>query len=437
MAASSNFLSAIRELESSINGAPLDEISDVLAQNLGLDPFEGVKEDLSDSLDDLMTYAKVGKVEAIRELVSIANQITKLLHNGHGFTAPTFEDFEEKSHEASWREKVDESAELILEEETSFLEKALGSVELTYPEGHHVFPPLGPPRFVTPPSLLNNDLEHSEETEEAEETEEDEEDEEVEEARKLEEDREIKTRLVAELIGRLMQTRLNQNIERSFTKIASASDAWPVSFTCRDAYFFRDKLPPDTLPKAFALNHFTKSLKCRRDGPVDFTLAIFEALDEERSKRYSPKHLQDLRIDDDRERQDDDFDHIRQLAKDEKPSALKETRVVGRYDETSGLIVDSEGRSIARPTLSSVWRRKAALLPPLEKGTVAEWVSAALFYLGYCCNGQLENQKWPQTVDSASRKFKGIRPGIRNILKQGLETISEIFSQPPSSDSQD
>lgn len=434
MLPNSKFLSAIRELESSINGAPFDEITDVLSQNLDLPPFEGVKQDRRKSLGDLMTYAEIGKVEAIRELVSIANQITNFLNNGVEFTAPTFEESNENSNEASWREKVDESAEILLEEETSLLEKALGSDALPCPEAYFVFPPLGPP-----PSLPNFKTEETE-TEEVEKTEEAEEDDETEvaaEARKLKEDREIKTQLIAQLIGRLIQNRLNQNIERSFTEIASTSEVWPVSFTRTDAYFFRDKFPPETLPKAFALNIPKTSSKFRRGGPVDFTLAIFKVLDEERSKRYSPKHLQELKIDDDRERKDDDFDHIKQLATDEKLAAISETLVVGRYDEKSGQFVDSEGRSIVKPTLSSVWERKAALLPPLENKTIDEWVSAALFYLGYCCNGQFENQKWPQTVDSASRKFNSLRRGIRNTLKQGFETISEIFSPTSKSVSQD
>jgi len=343
----------------------------------------------------------------------------------------------------SWRENVDESVRILVEQEVSTLNEDLDPAAKQYPEGYLVFPPLSPPPSAPPPCLQSKDLEDSEETEKIEEheetegVEEGEETEEVCEARMLKEDQEIKTQLIAQRIGRLIQNRLKQNIERSFTEIASTSEVWPVSFTRTDAYFFRDKLPPETLPEAFALNLPTTSPGFRRGGPVDFTLAIFRALDEERSKRYSPKHLQDLRIDDDRERLDDDFNHIKQLAKAEKRAAISESLVVGRYDKKSGQIVDSEGRSIARPTLSSVWRRKAALLPPLEKGTVAEWVSAALFYLGHCCNGQFEDQQWPQTVESASRKFNGIRPGIRNILKQGLETISEIFSQPPSSDSQD
>ena len=164
MPASSNFFSAKRELESTINRAPLDEISDVLSQNLYLPPFEGVKKNLRDSLDDLMTYTKIGKEEAIRELVSIANQITNLLSNGNGFTAPPFEESEEELYEPSWRKKVDESVKILLEEETSLLEKELGPEAkelgpeaLPYSEGYLVFPPLSPP-----PSLLNFKTEETE-----------------------------------------------------------------------------------------------------------------------------------------------------------------------------------------------------------------------------------------------------------------------------------
>ncbi|MCH1500119.1 MAG: hypothetical protein L7U83_13760, partial [Akkermansiaceae bacterium] len=402
--------------------------------------FEAVKEDLSDSLDDLKRYAKLGKTEAIHQLVSIANQITNFLNNGVGINKSPFEESEKGSQGPIdcplWREMVDESVGSLLEEEVSTLEQSLDSTAKDFPESYLVFPPLSPPHFIPPPSLLNKDLE-DQETEDDKETEEDEETKEARGARILKEDREIKTQLVAQLIGRLIQNRLNRSAERSFSEIASTSKVWPVSLTRTDAFFFRDKLPPKTLPKAFALNLPKTSPKFRRGGPVDFTLAIFEALDEERSKRYSPKHLQDLKVDDDREREDDAFKHIQQLATDEKLAAIGKSLVVGRYDEKSGQFVDSEGNSIVKPTLSSVWRRKAALLPLLEKTTVGEWVSAALFYLGYHCNGKFEDQQWPETVNSASRKYNGIRPGIRNTVKQGFETISEIFSSTSKSASQD
>jgi len=79
-------------------------------------------------------------------------------------------------------------------------------------------------------------------------------------------------------------------------------------------------------------------------------------------------------------------------------------------------------------SLSNLWTRKAALLPPLQdtNQVIEQWIDAAYAYLAFVKNGNLGDPDWDwaPSIEKELRKTGSLTSGLRELLRKGFQTLA-------------
>ena len=99
-----------------------------------------------------------------------------------------------------------------------------------------------------------------------------------------------------------------------------------------------------------------------------------------------------------------------------------------------GLRFSEHKREFSRDSaLSTIWRYRAMLLPPLskEKVVLEEWKNAAMAYLEYVCGGDFETMKWPAFImnrtyyETKGRRGETCKNALAEALRRDLVNFAK------------
>jgi hypothetical protein len=405
---------AWKKLQAAIKKAPLDDLRARLTEGEDL-VFQRDQDALRGAVDAMTLHAKLGDSGAIREMVILGNQITSVLHeltSSPSLQIPSESNLQEEdqvesvcSEETGWNEELEEAIALISNLKAEEIKKSFNKVIFRLPVTEFLFSRSPEPNCEHLPDSEKNDL-------------------------------------ISELCARLTLSRLNAAIPSGVKKIAASSGMWPISVSVQEYECLQKAsvhFPNFGLGEALPFRWASR----KEEGPTALAFEVFVMLERERSKAFAPSHLRELR----KEEESSPVGQLEQLIeaaknagsagiRDIDTSAAKE-RTEASEDIASPSRHTSTGKFLEIPpehrwdkflnttNLITLWKRKAALLPPLKKENAQDWTEAGFIFCASLCKGNFEEYTWPQSINQAVMNTGGIRSAIARILKRGFESLAK------------
>lgn len=198
-----------------------------------------------------------------------------------------------------------------------------------------------------------------------------------------------------EVCDRLIEKRLNPKGGRYASIREFLDGAW------------LHKLCPTTEPVSPELFISSKSKGFPKGSPTEFASQVYQSIRHMHVRSYPVAHLEDIRK-----------DRKKQLG----GTILKELQASKTKSLKRGWVGSGEEWINFRSPLM-ILDHLVALLPPLSKETVMDWVDASVAYVFVWCDGNFENCTWPESVQKAIRSTGGTPSAIRKTLVKGYKSL--------------
>ena len=142
-------------------------------------------------------------------------------------------------------------------------------------------------------------------------------------------------------------------------------------------------------------------------SPTEFASQVYGAIQQMRRRVYPEAYLEEIRT---------------ERKKHNGGTILKELQEAKTKSLERGWVGSGEEWLNFRSP-SMILEQLIALLPPLNKETITEWLDASMAYVFVWCNGDFDACTWPDSAEQARKDTGGTPSAIRKTLRKGLEVL--------------